>query len=96
MLKLLICIFSGLLIAVLVLQLRQQRLEINYQTSQLHNQIHAQQARLWNQQLQIAVATAPNAIQHTVDHHALQMVPRAPLPPQVAHWIDVAGDPITD
>jgi cell division protein FtsL len=93
MLKLLICLISGLIIAVLTLQLRQQRMEVNYQTSRLHNQIHAEQARLWNQQIQIAVATAPNAISQTVDYHALNMIPRSPLPPEAAYWLDVRGNP---
>jgi len=39
---------------------------------------------LWNQQLQIAVYTAPNAIQHTVSNHDLHLVPRSPLPQGVA------------
>ncbi len=78
MLKLLICISSGVLLAVIMLQLRQQRLELNYQANQLHTQIEAQQSKLWNQQLQIAVYTAPNAISKTVGDHALKMVPRTP------------------
>ena len=80
MLKLLICIFSGLLLAVVMLQLRQQRLELSYDANKLHTQIESQQAKLWNQQLQIAVFTAPNAISQTVDDHSLNMVPRTPRP----------------
>lgn len=76
MIKLLVCILCALGIAVMVLQLRQQRLELNYKISRLHQQIEAHQARLWNQQLQIATYTAPNAIQHTVSNHDLKLVPR--------------------
>jgi len=54
MVKLLICTLSAAALAACVLQLRQQRLQINYQTAELHDQIREQQARLWNQQLQIA------------------------------------------
>jgi cell division protein FtsL len=79
MLKLLICIFCGLLLAVIILQLRQQRLELGYQCNELHTQIESQQAKLWNQQLQIAVYTAPNAISKTVDDNALKLVPRTPV-----------------
>jgi cell division protein FtsL len=79
MLKLLLCLVCGLLLAVIMLQLRQQRLELNYQANQIHNQIEAQQAKLWNQQLQIAVYTAPNAISQTVDQQSLKMVPSTPL-----------------
>ena len=79
MLKLMLCLVCSLLLAVIMLQLRQQRIELNYQANQLHNQIEAQQAKLWNQQLQIAVYTAPNAISQTVDEHSLKMVPRTPM-----------------
>jgi cell division protein FtsL len=78
MLKLLICIFSGLLLAVVMLQLRQQRLELNYDANKLHTQIESQQAKLWNQQLQIAVFTAPNAISKTVEGHSLNLTARPP------------------
>jgi len=43
---------------------------------------------LWNQQLQIAVYTAPNAITQTVSTHDLKMVPQAPLPRQKGRWIE--------
>jgi cell division protein FtsL len=79
MLKMLICLLSATALAVMTLQLRQQRLELNYKISNLHRQIESHQARLWNQQLQIAVYTAPNAIQHTVSNHDLKLVPRAPM-----------------
>ena len=62
MLKLLLCVLSAAVLAALVLQLRQQRQELGYQNSRLYDQIKGQQAMLWNQQLQIAICTAPNAI----------------------------------
>ena len=88
MVKMLICLVCGLGVAVMVLQLRQQRLELNYKVSRLHRQVESQQAKLWNQQLQIATYTAPNAIQQTVSGHELKLVPRAPLPKgmDVAKW----------
>ena len=89
MVKLLLCVLSAAVLAALVLQLRQQRQELGYQNSRLHDQIKAQQSKLWNQQLQIAVFTAPNAITRTVDTHDLKMVPQAPLPRGRTHWIDV-------
>ena len=89
MVKLLLCVLSAAVLAALVLQLRQQRQELGYQNSRLHDQIKDQQARLWNQQLQIAVYTAPNAITQTVTTHDLNMVPQAPLPRGRTHWIDV-------
>ena len=93
MLKILLCFVSSTLIGVLVLQLRQQRLELNHQVNQLHNDIEGQQAKLWNQQLEIAVFTAPNAIAKTVSNHELKMVPRSPLPAQKANWVDGPADP---
>ncbi len=94
MIKLLLCLSTSLSLAVLVLQLRQQRLELGYQANQLHNKIEDQQARLWNQQLQIAMYTAPNAISRTVGEHAIHMVPQSPLPAnQTVNWIDAGRDP---
>src|SRR5437762_11172245 len=93
MLKLLLGLFTAVFLAVLVLHLRQQKLELNHQANKLHNQIEAQQARLWNQQLQIAVYTAPNAIQKTVGQQQLKLVPRSPLPAGKSNWIDAKGDP---
>jgi cell division protein FtsL len=81
-----------MLLAVLILQLRQQKLELNHQANALHNRIEAQQARLWNQQLQIAVYTAPNAIEKTVGDPQLKLVPRSPLPARHSNWIDAARD----
>jgi hypothetical protein len=78
MVKLLICVLSAAGLAVCVLQLRQQRLELGYQNAELHEQIRGHQSRLWDQQLQIATFTAPNAIANTVNAHDLKMVPRQP------------------
>ena len=89
MVKLLLCVLGAAVLAAMVLQLRQQRQELGYQNSRLHDQIKDQQSKLWNQQLQIAVYTAPNAITQTVNTHDLKMVPQAPLPRGRTHWIDV-------
>lgn len=93
MLKLIICLFCGMGVAVVVLQLRQQRLEMNYQNNRLYGQIEAQQAKLWNQQLQIAVYVAPNAIARTVGAHELNMVPQSPLGAVQANWIEPENNP---
>jgi hypothetical protein len=76
MLKVLICLFSAAALAASILQLRQQRLELDYQNAELHEQIRSHQARLWDQQLQIAAFTAPNAIANTVNAQNLKLVPR--------------------
>lgn len=92
MIKLLISVFAAATLALLILQLRQQRLELGYQSAQLHDQIRSQQARLWNQQMQIAVYTAPNAIAQTVKGHHLEMVPQTPLAGRGANWVEAAHE----
>lgn len=81
MLKLLICFVSAMLLAVLVLQMRQQHLGLGYQNNTIHRQIEHSKAKLWNQQMQIAIYTAPNAIARTVGDHDLHMVPVSPVVP---------------
>ena len=88
MLKLLLCLIVGLATAVCLLQLRQQRLELNHQANALHDEIEGAQAQLWNQQLQIAVYTAPNAIEKTVGDHDLKLVPVATAGVGPRGWID--------
>jgi cell division protein FtsL len=95
-LKLVICLISTALIAIGVLQLRQQNLQLGHQCNQLHTKIRGRQAKLWSQQLEIAVYTAPNAITQTVANHDLNLVPQAPLPRGKKHWIDVNVEPIAD
>jgi cell division protein FtsL len=77
MIKLLLCLAVGMATAVTLLQLRQQHMELSHQSNQLHDQIESRQATLWNQQLQIAVYTAPNAIAKTVGDHDLAMSPES-------------------
>ena len=93
MLKLVICLFSAALIAVCLLQLRQQNVQLGHQCNELHGKIRGRQAKLWRQQLDIAVYTAPNAIEQTVANHDLKLVPRTPPPAGKPHWIDVSTTP---
>jgi cell division protein FtsL len=79
MLKLLLCLICGVLTATLLLQLRQQHLHLTFETNQLHNQIEATQAQLWNQQLSIAVCTAPNALTATAKGENLELFPSPPV-----------------
>lgn len=78
MVKLLICLFSALLIAAAMLELRQQRMNLGYESSQIHREIERAQIRLWNQQLQIGIYTAPNAIDQTVRQHQLNLTRPTP------------------
>jgi glutamate racemase len=80
MLKMLLLIACATAIAVALLELRQQRLELNYQTNVLHDEIEHCQSRLWNQQLQIGIETAPSAIAHTVTQKNLHFASPAAQP----------------
>jgi cell division protein FtsL len=84
MLKLLLCLAVAVVTAACLMQLRQQRLELNHQTAQLHNQIESRQARLWNQQLQIAKVTAPPALHDTIGKNNLHLTPLNPVPAPLA------------
>jgi hypothetical protein len=86
MLKLLISVSFGLALAAVMLQMRQQELNLNYQTSRLHGQIESRQAQLWSQQLQIAEATAPNAIAAKVREDRLPLAPASGH--KAKNWID--------
>jgi len=93
MLKLLLCIFTATAVAVALLELRQQHLNLSYQTNRLHNQLQIEQARLWNQQLQIAVATAPNAMQQTLAQQDIHFVAPATPPDNLPNWTDLPKTP---
>lgn len=91
MVKLIVCLFCAFAVAVATLQLRQQQLELKHRTSTLQKQIENQQATLWNQQLQIAIYTAPNAIRTTVGQD-LDLVPESRLPAAAADWMGRPAD----
>jgi cell division protein FtsL len=88
MLKLLICLITSMAVAVCLVQLRQQRLELNHQTSELHNQIESRQAKLWNEQLQIAKITAPPALQASIGQQDLKLTNLAPIGTAPTAWVD--------
>jgi hypothetical protein len=80
MLKLLLCLIAFVAVGVALLQTRQQHLEINYQINKLHNRVESQQAKLWNQQLQIAIHAGNATLSKSLDTRALNLVPAAPPP----------------
>lgn len=92
MVKILLTLACSMILAIAVLHLRQQRLELNYQANRLHNQIRQHQSKLWNQQLRIAEYTAPNAISQTVGQRELHMVPELPLPSNKTTWLAPRND----
>jgi len=59
-------------------RLDQQRAEIAVAERQL---------ALWQQQLEIAVYTAPNAVTKIVQDQNLKLVPEAALPPAAGDWV---------
>jgi cell division protein FtsL len=85
MLKLTLCLCFGVFLAAAMLQLRQENLNLNYQTSRLHSQIEARQAELWSQQLRIAEVTAPNAIANRVREDNIPLTPEAKT--QSKNWV---------
>lgn len=73
--------------AVATLQLRQQELELRHQAAEFQQKIQHHQAKLWQQQLEIAVYTAPNAVTRTMQQHDLKLVPEAALPLAAGDWV---------
>jgi len=92
MIKLLLCLTSAVLIAAAMLQLREQKRELSYQISKVHTQIESRQAKLWSQQLQIAIYTAPNAISKTVGSQGMKFGPPKPLPAERGTWMGGATE----
>ncbi len=70
MLRLLFCILVGAAIAVTLLLLRQQRLQLRHECGVLHAEIVQSQRVLWRQQMEVATATAPDALARAVEQHA--------------------------
>jgi hypothetical protein len=91
MIKLLTCLACCIAVGVAALELRQQQLELKHQAAALEGQIERQQARLWSQQLQIAVYTVPTSIKETVGTD-LPLVPESKLPLKAGDWIDMESD----
>ncbi len=71
MIKLLLALLSVFAIGVATLQMRQQQLELRHQAASLQGKIQGRQSKLWTQQLQIAIYTAPNALAKTLGQTAI-------------------------
>lgn len=93
MLKMLLCILCAFLIGICLLQLRQQELELRHQTADLQMRIQARQVRLWNQQLEIAVYTAPDAMRKSIEDQGLKLAPAAKLPEEAGDWVGMNRKP---
>ena len=88
MLKLLLCLIAATAVAVCLVQLRQQRLDLAHQTSQLHAAVEGRQALLWDQQVRLAAVTAPPAIGRSAGSHHLDLIPVKPTATPATDWVD--------
>lgn len=88
MLKLLLCLTAGTAIAVCLVHLRQQRLDLNHQASQLHAAIEGRQSKLWDQQIRLAAVTAPPAVARSAGNHRLELIPVKPVGAPATEWVD--------
>ena len=86
MIKLLFAILCAFVIGVATLHLRQQQLELKHDASRLQSAIEGQQSKLWNQQLQIAAATAPRVLKQTITQHHLPLSSDPRVPSPAGNW----------
>ena len=68
------------------MHLRQQQLELKHEAARLQSAIDGQQAKLWNQQLQIAAATGPRVLKETISQHHLPLSSDPRVPSPAGHW----------
>src|SRR5688500_1748134 len=94
MIKLLFSLLCAFSIAVATLHLRQQQLELKHEAARLQSSVDGQQAKLWNQQLQIAAATGPRVLKETIAEHRLPLSSDPRVPSPAGNWtaspLDVA------
>ena len=88
MLKLLLCLVAITAMAVCLVQLRQRRLDLSHEASQLHAAVEARQAKLWEQQVRLAAVTAPPAVGRSADGHHLTLIPVKPIGIAPTGWVD--------
>ena len=89
MLKLLLCLVAVTAVAVCQVQLRQRRLDLAHEASQLHADLQARQAQLWDQQVRLAAVTAPPAVGRSAGSHHLDLIPVKPTAPAATSWVDL-------
>ena len=87
MLRLLLALICGLGIAVTLLLMRQQRVELQHECNQIHDGMLVAQTKLWRQQVQIAAAVAPGALKAVLADHELRVVPEGAS--TGTHWDEV-------
>ncbi len=87
MIKLLFCLLCAFAMGVATLHLRQQQLELRHEAARYQAQIESHQAKLWDQQLQIAAQTAPNVLKQTLSQHHLPVSSPSAIPAEVGNWV---------
>jgi hypothetical protein len=92
MLRLLLALVAGLVIAGTLLLMRQQRLLLQHECNEIHDEMLEMQAQLWRQQVQIASAVAPGALKAVLADHELRSAPAGEV---VSPWdaLISSGDP---
>ena len=92
MIKLLFSLLCSFSICVATLHLRQQQLELKHDAARVQAKIENHQSKLWNQQLQIAAATAPRVLNQTIAHHHLRLSADPRVPAAVGNWVAAPTD----
>lgn len=75
MVRILLCLLVGVGIGITLLMIRQQRLELQYESNKIHDEMLDTQRQLWRQQVQIAAATAPAALDTVLANHEFETEP---------------------
>ncbi|MEM1012071.1 MAG: hypothetical protein AAGI46_07610 [Planctomycetota bacterium] len=65
--RLVLAILGMLLIGATLLLLRQQHLRVRAETHRLHAELYELEQKLWRQQVQVAAATSPAALERTME-----------------------------
>lgn len=86
MVRLLLCLLVGAGIGITLLMIRQQRLELQYESNEIHDEMLDTQRQLWRQQVQIAAATAPAALESVLAHHQFETEPTNPTQELPDEW----------
>lgn len=95
MVRILLCLLVGAGIGITLLMIRQQRLELQYEANELHDRMLETQRQLWRQQVQIAAATAPAALETVLANHAFETEPEDATRELPDEWDVFDADPLT-
>ena len=80
--KLLTALVFAVLIGACLFNLRQQRLELMHEVTDLHRQMNRDRQATWDTQVRIAERTGPQALRDALARTGLEMEPAAEHPAQ--------------